>query len=126
MFSKLAQTVPIKLSTAAALAQAFFRHWVFVYGPTIDLLSDNGPKSTSEFHQDICSILDIENRFATTDEQQGYEKGERINRAMLNTLRSYVADHRKVSDMYTDWVTYACNNYVHLVTLLSTFYLVLF
>ena len=124
-FSKLVRTVPLKRITARAVAQAFVTHWVFSYGPSVILLSDNGPQFTAKFFQDVCRILDIKNVFTTTYHPQSNGQVERFNRTMLNALRSYVADHPKDWDLYTDAITYAYNTQVHRDTSLSPFELVL-
>ena len=41
-YSKLVRTLPLQKITAAHIAQAFVHHWVFVYGPPLRLLPDNG------------------------------------------------------------------------------------
>ena len=53
-YSKLVRTVPLKRITAAHIAQAFVHNWVFVYGPPVRLLSDNGTQFTTRFFQNIC------------------------------------------------------------------------
>ncbi len=41
-YSKLVRTIPLAKITAIEVAEAFVHHWVFVYGPPVSLLSDNG------------------------------------------------------------------------------------
>ncbi len=41
-YSKLTRAVPLRSTTAHAVATAFCDHWVFAYGPPVFLLSDNG------------------------------------------------------------------------------------
>ena len=65
-YSKLVRTVPLKKITAAHIAQAFVHHGVFVYGPPVKLLSDNGTQLTARYFQNICQILGIRNIFTTT------------------------------------------------------------
>ncbi|CDF36419.1 unnamed protein product [Chondrus crispus] len=60
-YSKLVRTVPLKKISAAHIAQAFVHHWVFVYGPPVKLLSDNGTQFTARFFQNVCQILGIRN-----------------------------------------------------------------
>lgn len=64
-YSKLVRTVPLERITAAQVAFAFVHHWVFVHGPPVKLLSDNGTQFASKFFQDVCRILGIRNIFTT-------------------------------------------------------------
>ncbi|CDF33203.1 unnamed protein product [Chondrus crispus] len=65
-FSRLVRTVPLKRITAAEIAKAFVHHWVFVYGPPVTVLADNGKQFVSRLFQEICRILGIKNVFTTT------------------------------------------------------------
>ena len=50
-FTKLVCTVILRNIKAATVARAFVTHWVFVYGPPLDLLSDNRSQFASKlFH----------------------------------------------------------------------------
>ncbi|CAN8076688.1 unnamed protein product [Agarophyton chilense] len=112
-FSKLVRTVPLRKISALSVAQAFVLHWVFVYGPPVKLLSDNGRPFASRFSEDVCQILDIKNRFTTTYHPQTYGQAERFNRTLLATLCSYVADHPKDWDLFNYALTFAYNAQVH-------------
>ena len=124
-FTKLVRTVPMKKISSTEVAKELVHHWVFVYGPTIYLLSDNGSQFTSRLFQDVCRILDIENIFTTTYHPQCNGQVERFNRNVLAALRLYVADHPKDWDLFTDALKYAYNSQVHRVTKVAPFELVL-
>ena len=59
-------TVTLKRIAAVGIAKAFFTHWVFIYGPPVKVVSDNGKKFTSEFFQNVCRIMGIHDTFTTT------------------------------------------------------------
>jgi hypothetical protein len=48
-YSKLTRRVPLRVITALVVAQAFCDHLVFVYGPPVSLLTDNGPQVAAKF-----------------------------------------------------------------------------
>ncbi|CDF35613.1 unnamed protein product [Chondrus crispus] len=85
-YSKLVRTVPLKKISAAHIAQAFVHHWVFVYGPPVKLLSDNGTQFTARFFQNVCRILGIRNVFTTTYHPQANGQVERFNRTLTSAL----------------------------------------
>ena len=124
-FSKLVRTVPMKTITAEAVAKAFVTHWVMAYGPPVWLLSDNGKQFTSRFFQHVCRILGVENLFTTTYHPQTNGQVERYNRTLLSAIRTYVSDHPKDWDLFTDVITYSYNTQVHRVTSCTPFELVL-
>ena len=124
-FSKLVRTRPLKRVTALAVAEAFVTHWVLVYGPPADLLSDNGSQFASRLFISICRILGVKNKFTTTYHPQCNGQVERFNRTVLQALRHYVADHPKDWDLFTDALTYAYNTQVHNSTGCTPFELVL-
>ena len=93
--------------SAADVAKYFVNDWVFQYGPLTELISENGGCFTSKFFLNVCSILSIKNNFTTTYHPQANGQVERYNRTILATLRTYVADHPKDWDLYTDALTYA-------------------
>ena len=124
-FSKLVRTVPMRNETAATVARAFVTHWVFAYGPPLDLLSDNGPQFASRLFQETCTLLGIKNVFTTTYHPQCNGQAERFNRTILASLRTYVADHPNDWDLFTDALTYAYNTQPHKSTGTAPFELVL-
>jgi transposase InsO family protein len=56
-YSKLTRTVPLRVTTALAVAKDFCDHWVFVFGPPVSLLTDNGPQFAAKFFQAACAEL---------------------------------------------------------------------
>eukprot|EP00171_Calliarthron_tuberculosum_P011908 IDg11908t1 len=50
-YSKLTRTVPMGVTKAWELAQAFLNNWVFTYGLPSTLLSDSGPPFDSKLLQ---------------------------------------------------------------------------
>ena len=124
-YSKLVRTVPLKNIAAAHIAQAFVHHWVFVYGPPLKLLSDNGKQFTARFFQNICRILGIQNVFTTTYHPQANGQVGRFNRTLTSELLKYVGETPKGWDLFSDAVTFTYNTQVHRTTNTTPFELVL-
>ena len=124
-FTKLVRTVPLTSISSAKVAAAFIKHWIFVYGPPVSVLSDNGKQFTARFFIDVCRILGIKNVFTTTYHPQANGQVERFNRTILSALRHYVAEHPKDWDLFTDALTYAYNTQAHGSTMVAPFELVL-
>lgn len=48
-FSKLVRVIALANCRAIDVAKAFTRDWVFLYGPPVTVLTDNGPQFASQF-----------------------------------------------------------------------------
>ena len=124
-FTKMVRTIPVKTITAAEVAKHFVHDWIFHYGPPVDLIADNGKQFTAKFFQDVCRTLNVNNIFTTTYHPQTNGQVERFNRTILSALRTYIADHPKDWDLYTDAITYAYNCKPQTSTSVAQFDLVL-
>ena len=98
---------------------------MFVYGPPLSVLADNGKQFVSRLFQEVCRVLGIRNVFTTTYHPQTNGQVERFNRTILAALRNYVAEHPKNWDLFTDGLTYAYNTQAHSATKIAPFELVL-
>jgi transposase InsO family protein len=112
-FTKVTITVPLRTVTALAVAKAFCDRWVYVYGPPISLLTDNGPQFTAKFFQAVCAELGVKKTFTTAYHPQTNGQVERYNRTILAALRAYVSKRQDDWDDFTSAVTYAYNCRVH-------------
>ena len=124
-YTKLTKTVPMRSITALVVAKAFCEHWVFVYGPPVTLLSDNGRQFVAKFFQAVCRILGTRNVFTTAYHPQTNGQTERFNRTLKSALRRYVAEHQKDWDLYSSALTFGYNTQTHSSTGFAPFDLVL-
>lgn len=102
----MTKIVPKKGISAAAVPRYFVNSWIFHYGPPEELMADNGGRFTSKFLQHVCRILSIKNNFRATYQPQTNMQLERYNQTILAALRTYVADHPRDWDVYTDASSY--------------------
>lgn len=103
----------MKVISASEVANHFTNALVFNYGRPEDLITDIGRCFTSDFFQDMCCIMNIENNFMTIYHPQTNLQVERYNNTFLATLLKYVADHPREWDFYTDALTLAYNCQTH-------------
>ena len=82
------------------MAKAFLIHWVFVYGPPKELLSDNGPQFRARLFQAICKIVKTKNIYTLPYHPQTNGQTERMNRTLAAMLRHYVAEEQRSWDFY--------------------------
>jgi hypothetical protein len=53
-YTKVTRTVPLRTVTALSVARAFVDQWVYVYGPPVSLLTDNGPQFRANFFRPLA------------------------------------------------------------------------
>lgn len=108
-----------------AVAEDFVRDWVFVYGPPVYLLSDNGPQFTSKIFLEVRRILRVNKVFTTTYHTQCNGQVERLNRTIVSELWHYLGDNQDDWDLFTDALTYGYNATVSRMMGVKPFELVL-
>jgi transposase InsO family protein len=90
-YTKVTRTVPPRTVTVLSVAWAFVDQCVYVYGPPVSLLTENGPQVTAKFFQAACAELGISKVFTTAYHHQTNGQVERYSRTILAALRAYVA-----------------------------------
>lgn len=91
-FTKLTHVFLLKRTTGLDVAEVFASHWVFKYGASKEVLSDNGSQFASKLYQKTCRILGISNTFTYAYHPQTNAQVERFNRSIPAMLRCYVSD----------------------------------
>ncbi len=98
---------------------------MYNFGPPVYVLTDNGTQFASKFFSEACQILGIGKLFTTSYHPLTNGQAERFNRTILNSLRSYVAEHQRDWDAYSSLVTYGYNCQIHRSTGVAPLELVL-
>ena len=115
-FTKLTRAIPLKVTTALAIASVFLDHWVAAYGVPDTVLTDNGPQFAAVFLQGVLGMLGIVTNFTTPYHPQTNGQVERFNRTLVRQLRHYVLEHQDTWDRYLSLLTLAYNTQVHTST----------
>ena len=92
----------LKSINAFTVAKVFCNSWVFSYGPSVYLLSDNGGQFTSKYFATICENLGIRNLYTSTYHPETNGQAERFNRTVLSALRRYVCEDATDWDQFSD------------------------
>ncbi|GFU61858.1 transposon Tf2-9 polyprotein [Trichonephila clavipes] len=58
-FTKWSELIPLRITSAQAIANALFENYISRYGAPISLISDNGPQFISEVFEHLSHRLDI-------------------------------------------------------------------
>ncbi|GMF55699.1 unnamed protein product [Phytophthora fragariaefolia] len=121
-FSKMVHlaAVPAEVTakqTARLFVDMVFRH----HGMPIDIVSDRDPRFTARFWQEVFTLLGTQLSMSTADHPQTDGQTERVNRVLVDALKSYARSFHHWSDCLP-MTEFAINNSVHVSTGHTPFY----
>ena len=94
-FTKLTRSIPLRTTTASVVANAFLDNWVYVYGATRYVLTDNGPQFAAKFFDAVCALLGVRRYLTTAYHPQENGQNEQFNRTLVQRLRNYIEEHHR-------------------------------
>ncbi|GMF54812.1 unnamed protein product [Phytophthora fragariaefolia] len=103
--------------TARLFVDMVFRH----HGMPIDIVSDRDPRFTARFWQEVFTLLGTQLSMSTADHPQIDGQTERVNRVLVDALKSYAHSFRHYKDCLP-MTEFAINNSVHVSTGHTPFY----
>ncbi|GMF81386.1 unnamed protein product [Phytophthora fragariaefolia] len=112
-FSKMVHlaAVPAEVTakpTARLFVDMVFRH----HGMPIDIVSDRDPRFTARFWHEVFTLLGTQLSMSTADHPQADGQTERVNRVLVNALKSYAHSFHQWNDCLP-MAEFAINNLVH-------------
>jgi len=114
--------LPVSVNITAEDSARIFVDTVFrLHGMPEDFVSDRDPKCTSAFWVETFRLLGTSLNYSTADHPQSDGQTERVNRVLLDILRSYATTFPHWSDFLL-MVEFAINNAVHAWTGQTPFY----
>ncbi|GMF55522.1 unnamed protein product [Phytophthora fragariaefolia] len=121
-FSKMVHlaAVPAEVTakqTARLFVDMVFRH----HGMPIDIVSDRDPRFTARFWQEVFTLLGTQLSLSTADHPQTDGQTARVNRVLVDALKSYAHLFRHWSDSLP-MAEFAISNSVHISTEHTPFY----
>ncbi|GMF64136.1 unnamed protein product [Phytophthora fragariaefolia] len=103
--------------TARLFVDMVFRH----HGMPIDIVSGRDPRFTARFWQEVFTLLGTQLSMSTADHPQTDGQIERVNRVLVDALKSYAHSFHQWSDCLP-MAEFAINNSVHVSTGHTPFY----
>ncbi|GMF90693.1 unnamed protein product [Phytophthora fragariaefolia] len=97
--------------TARLFVEMLFRH----HGMPIDIASDRDPRFTARFWQVGFTLLGTQLSMSTADHPQTDGQTKRVNRVLVDALKSYARSFHPWSDCLPT-AEFAINNSVHVST----------
>ena len=99
-FTRYAQAIPTKNSTARTTAEVIFNSFIVHYGIPLKIHTDQGPQFESSIIKELCSIMGIDKSRTTPYHPMGNGACERFNRTLLKMLSSLENSQK------SDWKSY--------------------
>lgn len=112
-------------TTAAAVARAFLKSWVYPYGITLYFLTGKESQFVSKFFEAECTKLCIKHVTITASHSRTNRQAERFKKTLVERLRHYVVSIQTKLHDYVQPLTYAYTLHVHHMTGSAPFDLVL-
>lgn len=95
--TKYLVTAPMADKSAKQVAKAIFEHFILIYGPLKEILTDRGTEYKNELMSEICKLMSINQRTSTAHRHQTVGAVERNHRVLNEYMRSYL------DGKYDDW-----------------------
>lgn len=107
--TKYLVTIPLPDKRAVVIAKAMVDNFILTYGPMKQLLSDRGSEYVNSIIDDLCKLLNIENKTSTPYHHRTLGTVERSHRTFNEYLRSYVNEYKTDWDDWLKYFTYCYN-----------------
>ena len=121
-FSKMVHLTAVNENIKARQSAAIFMETVFrLHGLPQVLVSDRDPRFTSRFWRTVFNLLGSKLTMSTTDHPETDGQTERVNRVLVDLLKSYAHSIERWID-FLPLMEFSINNSVHASTGMTPFY----
>ena len=116
LFTKYARFVSLPAIDTVTVADALLKEWLLLFGPPERLLTDRGVQFTSELFVELMKALEIKKIFTTAYHPQTDGQVERLNKTLVNILRTNMDEYQQGWEDALPFAEYAYNTSVHTST----------
>lgn len=99
--------------SAREIAKAIVHKFILVYGPMKEIRTDLGTEYRNELIEEICKLLNIEQKFSTAYHHETVGAVERSHRTLNEFLRAYLEKNINEWDIYLDYFQFCYNTSKH-------------
>jgi len=112
-FSRYCELVPVPDKSAHTIARAFYNNIICRYQSPQQLSSDNGTEFCNKILSQLCSLMNVKKVNILPYRPQANGITERLNKTILNLMRTMITDHDDDWDLYLPIVQSAINCNYH-------------
>lgn len=116
--TKYLVTAPIPDKSAKSVAKAIFENFILIHGPMKSLRSDKGTEYENQIMSELCTLMNIEQKFSTAYHHQTVGSIERNDRTFNEYVRAFVSNMSSC-DTYLRYFTFLYNTTKHSSSLLA-------
>ena len=126
-FTRFVSATPLSVITTKSVAEAILTRWIWVHGPPVEILSDNGTQFRNKVFKLICKVLGVSQAFTTAYRPECNGMIERFHRFLKERLaiKGIELDldywNEDSWDVYIPSIVYAYNSSIHSITRYSPF-----
>lgn len=106
--SKFLVAIPTKSKDANTVARAIFEHFILIFGPMKELISDQGTEYKNQILMKLCELMGVNQKFSTPHHHESVGSIERNHRSFNEYLRAY-AENILQWDSYLSYFVYCYN-----------------
>ena len=123
LFTKFARFISLPAIDTVTVADALLKDWILLLGAPENLLTDRGTQFTSGLFLELMKALEIKKIFTTAYHPQTDGQVERLNKTLVNMLRTIVDDYQTGWDDALPMAEWAYNTSIHASTGESPYFL---
>lgn len=122
--SKFVIIAPIPDKQAKTLAKALVENCLLIFGCPVIIKSDLGTEYKNEIFNNICNLLEIQQKFSTSYHPQTIGSLERNHRCLNEYLRHFINEQHDDWDSWLMYYTFSYNTTPHSEHLFTPFELI--
>ena len=111
--SRFLQLVPLRNKSAETVLRGFYDHYITLFGPPRQIVTDNGGEFANEQWQNLCKELEVKYSYTVAYHPSSNGLVERTNRVVKDALSMLVADKPGTWPSYLPSVRLAINSAIH-------------
>jgi len=112
LLTKYSMAVPLIEATSLAIADAFMKRFIYIYGAPKAILTDQRTNFLSSLMKNLIKRFRIQHYKTTAYHPQSNESIERSHHVLMEYLRTQV-DKEENWDQYVELATFSYNTSVH-------------
>lgn len=111
--TKYLVSIPTANKEAITIARNIFNHFILIYGPMLEMLTDLGTEYKNQTIEELFKLLNITHKTSTAYHHETVGLIERNHRTLNEYLRAYLSDSKSDWDEYIRYFTFCYNTTPH-------------